>query len=175
MPTINPQIGARHEATSIAQHEEHRCAKFVHCAQPEQHVVAHPLALHPGLLKCFRCRGGANITGGERIDSDQRYINPGAPFCSQRTRQLVNGRFGCIITSGIDALVRVNLSGEDATDGVNTRAHLVRCVSTHARYQNHAARNVLLDHFPGRCLRNEECARDVDVQHPAERRHRELG
>lgn len=94
MPTINPQIRARHEAAGITEQENRRPAVLLRVAQSLEHVRIGPRS--PALGKRFKQagrHGRHDVTWGKRVDPDAVL----APFGGEVAAELEDGGFGGVV------------------------------------------------------------------------------
>lgn len=94
MPTINPQIRARHEAARVTEQEDRRAAVLLRVTQPPEHVGVRPRgpALGESFKKAGR-HGGHDVARRKRVDADAML----APFRGEVAAELDDGGFGGVV------------------------------------------------------------------------------
>jgi len=94
MPTINPQIRARHKTTRIADQEYRSTTVLLRHAEFSQHILRGPVAAALGvLLEEGLDHGRDDVTGRDGVDADA----VGAPFRREVAAELDDAGFGGVV------------------------------------------------------------------------------
>lgn len=101
MPTIHPQVRARHETARVADQENTRAAILLGSAQPAQHVLRRPVcpALRV-LLEQLLDHGRHDVAGRDGVDADA----VGAPLGGEVARELDDAGLAGVVGRADEAL-----------------------------------------------------------------------
>jgi hypothetical protein len=94
MPSIDPQITARHETARITDAENRSASVLLRYTEFPQHILRWPVAPTLGVfLEQSLDHGGRNVPGGDGVDANA----VGAPFRGQVAAELEDGGLGGVV------------------------------------------------------------------------------
>jgi hypothetical protein len=94
MPSINPQITARHKAARITDAEHRSTPVLLRHTELSQHVLRRPVAPALGVfLEQSLDHGGRDVAGRDGVDADA----VGTPLGREVAAELQDGGFGGVV------------------------------------------------------------------------------
>ncbi len=106
MPSIHPQIRARHESARVAQ-QEHGCSPVVfRFTQLPEHILGGPIGAAFGVeTEELFDHGGHDVAGGDGVDADA----VGAPFGGEVAGELDDAGFACVVGGTDETLTEIRV------------------------------------------------------------------